>query len=120
MIGPKVAKPTPAESRRAYEAVHERSFGLCEGCGERRATEIHHRLYRSRGGRDEVTNLLDLCGWGNHTGCHGEAHTLPERQIDGWSVPSGEDPGERPVLYRGHWMKLLPDGGLEPMKGADF
>ena len=120
MIGPKVAKPTPAESRRAYEAVRERSGGVCEGCGEAPASDVHHRLFRSRGGRDEVTNLLHLCGWGNHTGCHGEAHTDPERQTDGWSVPSGEKPANRPVLYRGAWVYLMPDGGLEPMGGVTW
>jgi len=120
MIGPKVPKPTPAESRRAYARVAERSFGLCEGCGVRQATEMHHRVFRSRGGRDEVVNLLHLCGTGNHTGCHGEAHTDPERQIHGWSVPSHEKPRNRPVLYRGAWVYLMPDGGLEPMTGVNF
>ena len=115
MIGPKVKKPTPAESRRAYERVAERSFGLCEGCGKRQATQKHHRLYRSRSGRDEVTNLLDLCLW-----CHSDAHMEAERTIDGWSVPSGENPAHRPVLYRGAWVFLLPDGGLDPWNEVPF
>ena len=121
MIGPKVPKPTPAQSRKAYDTVEERSGGVCEGCGKRRATQKHHRLFKSRGGRDEVVNLLDLCGSGNHTGCHGEAHTDLERQIHGWSVPSGEKPGNRPVLYRGQWVYLLPrEPWIDPIVGVTF
>ena len=120
MIGPKEPKVTPAESREAYARVSERSGGVCEGCGVQPATQKHHRVYRSRRGRDEVENLLDLCGSGNHTGCHGEAHTNPQRQIDGWTVPSWEKPRDRPVLYRGEWVYLLPNGKTEPMKGVTF
>jgi len=123
MIGPKEARVTPAQSRAAYAKVAERSFGLCEGCGTRQATQMHHRVYRSRGGRDEVVNLLHLCSdavGGNVDGCHGEAHNDPERQIHGWSVPSHEKPRDRPVLYRGAWVYLMPDGGLEPMGGVTW
>ena len=111
MIGPRVSKTTPAESRRAYQQVKDRSFGLCEICGIKPATETHHRQYRSRGGRDTVSNLIHVCGWGNHTGCHGRAHT--SGQENGWSVPSGLDPAGIPVLYRGQWMLLTVDGGLQ-------
>jgi len=123
MIGPKEPKPTPAESKRAYETVKARSFGLCEGCGKRRANDVHHRLFKSRGGRDEVVNLLHLCGFGNNSNadwCHGRAHTESDAVIDGWSVPSGEKPANRPVLYRGEWVYLLPDGGLEPVGVVAF
>lgn len=112
MIGPKVAKPTAAESRAAYAAVKERSFGLCEICGKVRATEVHHRLHRSQGGRDAASNLLHVCGWGNHTGCHGLAHSDPERYAAGWAVKSTSDPALVPVLYRGQLMVLTAEGGL--------
>lgn len=112
MIRPKTPKPTPAESRQAYDRVKARSFGLCEVCGAKRATEVHHRLHRSHGGRDTVTNMIHVCGWGNTSGCHGAAHTDSNRYGNGWAVRSGFDPGLLPVLYRGELMMLTEDGGL--------
>lgn len=112
MLGPKSPKQTPAEARRAYQLAADRSFGLCEICGVRPATETHHRKYRSRGGGHEAANLLRVCGWGNHTGCHGKAHTDKDALDNGWSVASGDDPASRRVLYRGVWMLLTADGGL--------
>ena len=91
------------------KSVKDRSGGICEGCGTNTATEIHHRKYRSRGGGHEVSNLLHLCGWGNHTGCHGKAHGA--QAPEGWSVPSGRAiPSHEPVLYRGE-LALLDDAG---------
>lgn len=115
MIPPKyetARKPTPAESKRAYELVRERSFGLCEGCGMRPATEMHHRLYRSHGGLDTVENLLHLCGRGNTSGCHGDAHTGTDRYVLGWAVRTGYDPADVWVLYRGNPLILTAEGGL--------
>lgn len=112
MIGPKQPKPTPAESRLAYQLVKSRSFGLCEICGVKRATEVHHRQYRSRGGQDTAQNCIHVCGWGGTLGCHARAHNDSENTANGWAVPSGFDPARIPVLYRGQWMKLTGDGGL--------
>jgi len=80
--------PLPAKAK-AF--VHARSGGICEGCEKAEATEIHHRKFKSRGGTHDVWNLLHLCGWGNHTGCHGVAHSL-EGDLRGWSVNSWADP----------------------------
>lgn len=53
--------------------VAARSGGRCEaqhpGCTIR-ATEMHHRLMRSAGGKHTVENLLDLCTAG-HRYIHG-------------------------------------------------
>lgn len=113
MITPKRPKPTPAESRRAYQLVKDRSFGLCELCGAQPATEVHHRQYRSRGGLDTVDNLVHVCGWGGTLGCHAKAHNDTDSPQNGWAVPSGFDPARIPVLYRGQWMRLTEDGGLQ-------
>jgi hypothetical protein len=101
------------------KAVKNRSKGVCEGCGLVPATEIHHRQYRSRGGTDAVSNLLHLCGWGNHTGCHGVAHTKAGED-KGWSVRSGFIPAERPaVLAIG--IVLLDDAGeFEHFEGGEL
>ena len=50
---------------------------LCEVCG-RVAVDIHHIKYRSRGGTDEIDNLMALC-----RSCHDKAHAeiLTEEQL---------------------------------------
>lgn len=82
----------PAKVARAIET---RSGGVCEGCGQAPAMEKHHRKFKSRGGKDTADNGLDLCGWGNHTGCHGKAHSSDPPK--GWSVHSWEEPSAIPV-----------------------
>lgn len=112
MIAPKVQKPSTRDEKAAYAAVAERSGGVCEGCGVRPASDMHHRKYRSRMGLTTVENLLHLCGGegmsgGNHSGCHGDAHTLIGEQL-GWSVRSFNDPAEVPVFHKtsGEWTLL--------------
>ena len=105
-----MADRLPANARRLVEV---RSGGICEGCGNRPATDIHHRKYRSRGGTHNLDNLLHLCGGasglpgGNHSGCHGIAHSLKGHDL-GWSVHSWDDPGDVPAEYRGRpaWLTL--------------
>jgi hypothetical protein len=106
------AKPIPPKNRRIVE---QRSGFSCEGCGATEATEIHHRKYRSRGGGNEVANLIHLCGWGNHTGCHGVAHSAEGGEL-GWSCNSWTDPALTPVLYRGVMSWLTPDGRVVDVK----
>ena len=125
MIEPKRAKPTKAEGRKAREIVRGRSSGVCEGCNAAPTTEMHHRLYKSRGGHDTVSNFLHLCGGesglpgGNHSGCHGIAHTAAG-EGRGWSVRSGYDPAVVPVLFPdGSWWRLLEDGTKELVRAAD-
>lgn len=101
-------KPIPAKNRRLVE---DRSGGLCEGCGTREATNVHHRQYLSRGGGHEVSNLFHCCGLGNiqTAGCHGTAHSGEGHEL-GWSVNSWADPKLVPVLYRGVMSWLTDDG----------
>lgn len=125
MIGPKPDKKTPVEfTGPRKKALMARAKGVCEGCGKPMRTELHHRLYRGRGGRGDVVNGLNLCGFGNHAseGCHGIAHT-GEGQALGWSVRSGYDPAEVPALVfvdgRQQWVRFLPDGDRVPVPEAD-
>ena len=90
---------------RVRRLIVARSGGVCEGCGHADATEMHHRKYKSRGGKDTPSNALHLCGWGNHTGCHGAAHSDDPPQ--GHSVHSWENPLHELVLYRGALVFLL-------------
>jgi hypothetical protein len=101
--------------------LKKRSRGICEGCGLAKATEAHHRQYRSRGGSDDLSNALHLCGWGNHTGCHGVAHTA-EGESRGWSIRSGYIPADVParivVGFTETWVHLTEDD-VEPMNPND-
>lgn len=106
---------------RVRRALKNRSGRICEGCGHAEAREAHHRQFRSRGGSDEIVNLLDLCGWGNHTGCHGVAHS-PEGEALGWSVRSGFDPAVVPALIvvdlKQVWVRFTPEGEREIIPSA--
>lgn len=90
--------------------VEARSGGLCEACGRVPAREKHHRQYRSRSGSDVASNLLDLCGWGNHTGCHGVAHSKRGHDL-GLSVHSWDSPDAVAVVHAVHGLVLLDDVG---------
>lgn len=71
---------------------------------------MHHRQFRSRGGQHSVANLLHLCGWGNHTGCHGIAHSQAGHD-KGWSVQSWAVPTAIPIQHAAHGLVLLDDVG---------
>ena len=82
----------------------------CVVCGNR-AQNWHHRLNRSRGGLDDDTNLVPLCGTGT-TGCHGRVTVNPEwarahrLTISGYMLRGryfGPD-WEYRLVYNGGWM----------------
>lgn len=89
MIGPKVAKPTAAEERQAYDTATERDSGRCVRCGCYGTMHRDHRQNRSQGGLTVVSNLQLLCGpHGNDEGCHKWATEHPESAlVDGFAVP---------------------------------
>jgi hypothetical protein len=82
------------------KTVTDRANGHCEHCGVFATLELHHRLFRSRGGQHTTQNLLALCGMGNVTGCHGLAHSGDAGTHEGLAIPSGGDPAEYPVRRR--------------------
>lgn len=53
--------------------ILERDGEVCKECGHRKATQIHHVMPRSRGGRGVETNGLPLC----HE-CHTQIHMNAE------------------------------------------
>lgn len=106
--------------KKVDKKLRERSGEICEGCGLKPATERHHRLYRSRGGKHTIENLLHLCGWGNHTGCHGVAHSGAQGVRLGWAVNTGGNPLLVPVMYRGVSSFLLFCGRVEPVGEVVF
>jgi hypothetical protein len=112
------SKPWPKEFTPKVKAlIGERSGGVCEGCGIQEAAQVHHRLYKSRGGRGNPANGLDLCGLGNASGCHGVAHTAIGG-VRGWSVSSGMTAAEQPLMHGVYGPVLFDDlGGYEITTG---
>lgn len=94
--------------------------GMCEVCGIRPATNMHHRKNRSQGGRDTAANLLAVCGTGT-TGCHGYITEHPAEAYDkGWSVRRAFDPADVPVYRVGEWVVLTESGTVfVPPRGRD-
>ena len=77
--------------------------------------ELHHRMFRSRGGAHTLANLVALCGHGNADGCHGWAHTEGiKATADGYQIRSNGDPEAVPILLvTGFWKLLTPEGRAE-------
>ncbi len=110
-------------SAATIKALKHRSGGLCEGCGQAEATEAHHCQYRSRMGPNALGNALHLCGWGNHTGCHGIAHSGSRGEELGWAIRSGHNPLFVPklVVIKGVqcWVRFDDHGGHETVHELD-
>ena len=56
-----------------YTGYAEQDFIPCENCLTNRASDVHHLTFRSKGGKDEIKNLMALC-----RECHEYAHNNPE------------------------------------------
>jgi len=104
------------------ETTLKRSNGFCEVCGDYGdGMALHHRKLKSRGGKDEVSNLL-VC----HHQCHNlgtdSIHLNPEKsERKGWMVPSWADPKEYPLHYPGGEIVLLQDdGSMKVLRGQGW
>ena len=88
----------------------------CEVCGQHGATNAHHRVNASQGGRGTLGNLLLVCGSGT-TGCHGRITTNPTwAKSQGYTVHPASEPCDVPVMrwsrYTGaHELVLVDDQG---------
>ena len=62
-----------ATPRRPGDQIYERDGYRCAapGCTSRRHLEVHHIVYRSHGGADDVTNEVTLCRFHHARGEHG-------------------------------------------------
>ena len=54
---------------RVCELVRTRAGWKCERCGRRVGLECHHIIHRSKGRRDEPSNILAIC-----PDCHRQEH----------------------------------------------
>lgn len=81
------------------QQVYARAGGLCDLCGTRlpQGFHAHHRRTRSRGGSDDVLNLVAL-----HPSCHDAVHRNPRRSyLQGFLVPTWATPRDWPVKLHG-------------------
>lgn len=83
-------------------------------CGMR-AREKHHRRRRRvnhDGLAHTAANAAYLCGWGNHTGCHGRVHSGPVwGRSMGYIVLPEEDPRTVPIWHFSRGWVLLDEEG---------
>lgn len=90
-----------------------RADGNCERCGQvfRGEFEDHHRLLRSRGGGDELSNRVALCGE-----CHRWVHANPlTATAGGWMLTASEEASQS-LVYLRDWPCLLDnEGGFEEL-----
>lgn len=65
------ARKRLADAKLAANAVlvRERDGNTCRWCGDPHGVEVHHIVYRSRGGKHDTSNLICLCAE-----CHREVH----------------------------------------------
>lgn len=104
----------------ARRTVAQRSGGVCEICGQQRATNWHHRQNKGQSGAWRAANGLHLCGSGT-TGCHGHVTANPAKaRAYGWSVRSTQGPADVAVwLYGRGWSVLTDDGAIAPAELDD-
>ena len=82
------------------EKLKARADGLCEICSLR-ANNAHHRRNQSQGGRDDLSNLMLLCGSGT-TGCHGYVTEHPNIATwHGWTVQRASQAARNTCLAQG-------------------
>lgn len=99
--------------KRIAEAVLERAGGYCEKCGGvlGESYNLHHRKLKSRGGKDQVSNLIAV-----HNSCHiqhkDSIHDNPETaERMGFMCPSWVEPQHHPLTRADGSIVLLLDDG---------
>lgn len=103
--------------KKAKKLAKQRSGGLCEMCIPgicmMRATDFHHRRFRSQGGKWEIVNGLHGCRPCHMAVTNTNGHRA-EYERKGWIVPSHGDPATTEVLMwhqgRQDWFLLQEDG----------
>ena len=105
--------------KKVRDQVYKRCGGYCELCGGVLIPgewALHHRQFRSAGGKDLVENLMAL-----HHNCHNgskkSVHLSPlVAKVNGWQVVAGKDPSQVPCLIpRDKWVLFTTSGAYLPL-----
>ena len=99
--------------------VLERSRGYCERCGvPSHDLALHHRKLKSRGGKDEVSNLVAICHKCHNLGTE-SIHLNPKKAtLKGWMVPTYADTEYYPLhLADGSVVRLDNEGNYQEIEG---
>lgn len=125
----------PRVAPEVRDAVLARSRGRCEvgvttPCQARgrrldspEGTNQHHRNPgrmggTKRAGANEAPNLLQVCGSGNTSGCHGWIENNRDAARDaGWLLRDGQDPAIEPVRLWDGRRVLLGHAEYRPLAG---
>lgn len=104
------------------DLVWSRCKGYCELCGKQlpEGWALHHRKLKSRGGKDEVENLVALHHHCHNTGTYA-VHMRPAKATElGFMVSSWQEPSESPLtLPDGNLVILTSEGTYEYIKGQE-
>lgn len=111
---------TTGPDQATVDAALQRDQFSCVVCGGAlhgdRGTDwsIHHRLRRSQGGDNRLSNLVSVCGHGT-AGDHGAIHAAPEvARRAGWMLRRGDDPTLMVMAHAAHGhVYLTNDGGWQ-------
>lgn len=107
--------------KKVKDIMGTRSGGMCEidNCGP--IFEWHHRGPRALGGTSAPWVNRAANGLGLASRCHRRVESNRAKAYEnGWLVRrnGSQTAAEVPVLYRGRWVLLTDDGGVNPI-GAE-
>jgi ribosomal protein S27AE len=72
--------------REIRQEVLRRDNRICQVCGKEYSGQVHHIIPRSKGGKNELSNLITLCGK-----CHMVISPVPAWLITKlWQIPPEE------------------------------
>lgn len=104
--------PNAARTLRGRILTRDRRRCVAPGCTRRRMLEVHHGVFRSRGGRSTASNLMTLCHGHHrhvlHQGCARQRGIAPQSLT--WEL--GCRPG-RPPLRRMRGERAVASGSVE-------
>ena len=94
--------------------VLDRAKGYCERCGKSADLALHHRKLKSRGGKDEVVNLVAVCVFCHTLGTN-SIHLNPKKSTEeGWMVSAYQNPSSVSLhIAGGKVVRLSQEGTYE-------
>ena len=104
------------------QTVLARANGYCERCGKPSLDlALHHRKLKSRGGKDEISNLVAICHPCHNLGTD-SIHLNPTKAtVKGWMVPTYADTEKYPLhLPDSRIVRLDNEGNYIDIEGESW